>query len=328
MDQVAAQHIGQTYLPSLVLSFATEGGDWGVTLSRNEQGADIPPMADPRIVLEKLFPPRDTSQLAEVRERLALRKSILDAAIEEINDLRQNVGVADRRRLDEYLDSVREIEQRLTNRRQILSLPRPNVSPEGIDLDRRPYSGNPTHSMREWIEVMTDLIVLAFQTDMTRVVTYALADEGTPGTYGREWIEWKEQFRHRYTDPHNMHHVGGDLEELESAEAKAFAARDALFVRCFARMLDKLAAVPAQDGTLLDYCQLLIGGSQDRTHRAVNFPLLLAGGKKLGWRHGQHVRYPQGRVPTSDLYLTMLKAARCRVSSFKESRGILSELLV
>ncbi|MBL8795324.1 MAG: DUF1552 domain-containing protein [Planctomycetia bacterium] len=327
VDQVAAQHLGNTYLPSLVLSFATDGGDFGCTLSRNALGADIPPLANPRAVFDALFPAKDPAAIGEQKKRLAQRRSILDAASGDISSLQRDLGTGDRQRLDEYLSSVRDLERRLATREGLLAAARAEVSLGGINLDQPSYATGPTVSMREWMEAMTDLVVLGLQTDMTRIVTYALADEGTPGTYGREWVEWKAQYKHKYSNPHNMHHIGGDLEELESAEARTMAARDALFIQCFGRMLDQLAKIPARDGTLLDHCQLLIGGAQDRTHRAVNFPLLVAGGKKLGWKHGQHVRYPQGKVPTSDLFLTMLAAAGCPVKSFKESRGILSELL-
>ncbi len=327
VDQLAAQHFGHTYLPSLVLSFGTEGGDHGVTLSRNPQGADIPPMASPRAVFNSLFPPEDAAQLQATQERLALKKSILDAAIDEIRSLHRQLGASDQRRVDAYLTTVRDVEQRVTSRREILEMPRPKVNIEGINLDQEIEWKEPVTSIKQWMEAMTDLIVIAFQTDMTRVVTYALGDEGTPGYYGREWVEWKEKYKHNFGNPHNMHHNGGNLNELESADAKAFGARDALYITCFGRMLDKLQATPATDGNLLDYCQLLIGGAQDKTHRAVNFPLLVAGGKKLGWKHNQHVQFDQGKVPTSDLFLTMLQAAGCPVERFKESRGPLSELL-
>jgi hypothetical protein len=328
VDQVAAQHFGETYLPSLVMSFGTEGGDHGVTLSRNAQGADIPPVASPQAVFDLLFPPEDPARLQAATRRLALRKSILDATGEQARGLRRRLGVSDQRRVDEYLDSVREVERRAAMRKVVLSQPRPDVRTERLNLDFPVEFNQPITSMREWMEVMTDLIVLGFQTDMTRVVSYALGDEGTPGSYGREWVEWKEKFKPRFDNAHDMHHKGGELEELDSPEAQAFGARDALIVQCFGRMLDKLAAIPARDGTLLDHCQLLLGGAQDRTHRAVNFPLLVAGGKKLGWKHGQHVRYEPRKVPTSDLFLTMLQAAGCPVESFKESRGPLTELLV
>jgi hypothetical protein len=97
---------------------------------------------------------------------------------------------------------------------------------------------------------------------------------------------------------------------------------------CLARLMDKLQAIEAHEGTLLDHTVLLMGGSQDSSHSGGNFPTLLAGGRKLGFKHGQHLRWPGEKVPMSNLYLTILQQLGCPVESFKESNGILSELLV
>ena len=105
-------------------------------------------------------------------------------------------------------------------------------------------------------------------------------------------------------------------------------ARDQMFCACLARLMDKLQAIETNDGTLLDHSALLLGGSQISSHSGSSFPMLLAGGKRLGFKHGQHVKWKGDQRSASDLYLTILQQLGCRVDSFKESTGPLSELLV
>jgi hypothetical protein len=103
--------------------------------------------------------------------------------------------------------------------------------------------------------------------------------------------------------------------------------RDVMFCELFARMIDKLKDIRATEGTLLDHTVLLLGGAQISSHSGKSFPTLLAGGRRLGFRHGQHIRYPQERKPMSDLYLTVLQQLGCPVRSLKESTGPIAELL-
>ena len=105
------------------------------------------------------------------------------------------------------------------------------------------------------------------------------------------------------------------------------ASRDEMLVACLARLMDKLKAIRAADGNLLDHTVLLFGGAQISSHSGKSFPTLLAGGRKLGFKHGQHVKYEGDKVPMSNLYLTILQQLGCPVKSFKESAGLLSEVL-
>ena len=112
MDQVAAKHLGPTWLPSLALSFADGVGT--ATLSRNSLGVDVPATANYRTVFERLFPPADKAQLKEAHLRLALDRSILDTAVDGVKDFQRQLGHLDRQRLDQYLESIRDVEKRLT----------------------------------------------------------------------------------------------------------------------------------------------------------------------------------------------------------------------
>jgi hypothetical protein len=318
MDQVAAQHIGQTYLPSLALSW--ESGVGTRTLSRNALGVDIPAVADYKQVFSRLFPPADRSQLKDAQERVVLDRSVLDTAVGDIKTFRGRLGSADQHRLDQYLESIREVEKRLTDRGQILERGRPQFDEQGVRL----VAPSGKSSMREHLELMTDLVALGFQTDMTRVVTQVLGGEGGPNY--DEYKTWSKAAGGQLRGAHDYHHKGcqGDP---NSPDAKVILARDEMFVAMLARLMDKLAAVPANDGTLLDHTVLLLGGSQISSHSGKSFPMLLAGGKKLGFKHGQHLKWNTDTRPASDLYLTILQQLGCPTKSFKESTGTIGELL-
>ncbi len=318
MDQVAARHIGPTYLPSLSLSW--KDGVGTTTLSRNALGVDVPAIGTHRTVFERLFPPADAAGLAEAKERIALDKSVLDTAMGGVRDLRRGLGYADGQRLDQYLEAVRGVERRLDDKRGILDAGRPRFDESGVRLEPRSKD-----SMREHIELMMDLVVLAFQTDMTRVVTQSLGGEGGPNY--DEYKDWAKCAGGTLRGAHDFHHKGSSNRPPDNPDVKVLGYRDEMLTACLARLMDKLAGIEALDGTLLDHSVLLMGGSQISSHSGGSFPTLLAGGGKLGFKHGAHHRWEGGAVPMSNLYLTILQQLGCPVESFKESDGVLSELL-
>lgn len=317
-DQVAAKHLGPTYLPSLALSWTSGVG--AATLSRNSLGVDIPASSDYRQVFENLFPPADASQLKNARERIALNRSILDAATGDIKSLKRKLGVADQDRIEQYLESIREVEKRLDDRDAILKAGRPDFDEESVRLV--PQGKN---SMKEHLELMMDLIALAFQTDMTRVVTHCLGGEAGPNY--SEYPEWAKETGAPTRGTHDYHHKGSGNRGADNPDTKLIGKRDRLFMTCLARLMDKLDSIKASDGSLLDHTTLMMGGSQISSHSGSNFPMMLAGGKKLGFKHGQHVKWKKDERSASDLYMTILQQLRCPVEKFKESKGDLSEIL-
>ena len=317
MDQVAAKYIGPTYLPSLALSWSDGVGTR--TLSRNQRGVDIPATANYRAVFERLFPPTGPAQLAEAKARLALNRSILDTASESVRDLRRKLGSIDARRLDQYLDSVREVERRLDEKQQILQRGRPVFDETRVRLE--PQGKN---SMRQHIELMMDLIALSFQTDMTRVVTHCLGGEGGPNY--DEYRQWADTAGGKLRGAHDFHHKGSQGRK-DSPDTQVLQYRDEMLCACLSRLMDRLKATETRDGTLLDHCVLLMGGSQISSHSGKSFPMLLAGGQKLGFRHGHHLRWKHDERPASDLYLTILQQIGCPVTSFKESHAPIAELI-
>jgi len=318
MDQVAARHLGPTYVPSLALSW--QDGVGTRTLSRNAMGADIPAVANYRSVFERLFPPADRAQIKDAQARLAQDRSILDTATGGVKSFQGRLGYSDRQRVEQYLESVREVEQRLTDKDAILEQGRPQFDEAGVRLQPQGKS-----NMQEHIELMMDLVALSFQTDMTRVVTHCLGGEGGPNY--DNYKDWAKQAGAPLRGAHDVHHKGSGNRGADNPDTKVLGYRDVMFSACLARLMDKLKAIPARDGTLLDHTVLLMGGSQISSHSGGSFPMLLAGGRKLGFKHGRHIKWPSGTKPASDLYLTILQQLGCPVKSFKESAGPITELL-
>jgi len=316
MDQVAVKHLGSTWLPSLALSFADGVGT--ATLSRNSLGVDIPSTASYRTVFERLFPPADKTQLKDAHARLALNRSILDTATGNVRDFQKQLGSIDKQRIEQYLESIRDVEKRLNDNEEILKQGRPKFDEESVKL--QPQGKN---SMREHIDLMMDLIALAFQTDMTRVVTQSLGGEGGPNY--EEYKDWAQKAGAPVRGAHDVHHKPGTA--ADAPEAKVMNQRDETLCTCLSRLMDKLKGIQAKDGTLLDHTVLLFGGAQISSHSGKSFPTILAGGKKLGFKHGQHVKFESEKKPMSNLYLTILQQLGCPVTAFKESTGTLSEVL-
>ncbi|MGC6467343.1 MAG: DUF1552 domain-containing protein [Akkermansiaceae bacterium] len=317
-DQVAAKYLGPTYLPSMALSWTSGVG--AATLSRNSLGVDIPATNDYRKVFENLFPPADASQLKNAKERIALNRSILDTAVGDINALKRRLGTADQERIEQYLESIREVEKRLDDRDAILQQGRPQFDEKGVRLE--PKAKN---SMKEHLELMMDLIALAFQTDMTRVVTHSLGGEAGPNY--SEYPEWAKETGAPTRGVHDYHHKGSGNRGADNPDTRLIGKRDQLYCACLSRLMDKLQSIKASDGTLLDHTTLMMGGSQISSHSGSNFPMLLAGGSKLGFKHGQHVKWKKDERSASDLYMTILQQLRCPIESFKESKSDLSEIL-
>ena len=318
VDQVAAKHLGPTYLNSLVLSWTNGVGT--TTLSRNSLGVDIPATADYRKVFERLFPPADRAEIKKKQERLALNRSILDTAMGNVKDVKRKLGRIDQERVDQYLHSVREVEKRLIQNEAILGDGRPKFDESKVRLEREAKN-----SFQEHVELMTDLIVLAFQTDMTRVATQCLGGEAGPNF--DDYKVWANKAGAQQRGTHDVHHKGGGNRGADNPDVIALSYRDEMLCACMARFMDKLKGIRASEGSLLDHTAILFGGAQTASHVGSSFPTILAGGKSLGFKHGQHVKWQKDKRPMSDLYLTILQQLGCPVNSFKESAGPIGDLL-
>ncbi len=317
-DQVAAQAIGQqTKFASLELG--TEKGrqsgkcdsGYACSYSNNISWRDsTTPMTketNPRLVFERLF---GSDNEAEKSESSARRKrfqnSILDFVLEDAKRLSSKVGSKDRGKLDEYMNAVREIELRLERAEKDA-----NERPEYLaDYDRP--EGIPS-SYEDHIRLMGDMMVLAFQTDMTRVATFMLANEGSNKSY--RFIGVNEGH-------HSLSHHGSDPKKLRKiSNINEFHAKQVSYI------LQRLKSIPEGNGSLLDNCMIVYGAgiSDGNRHNNENLPVIMAGKAGGAIKPGRHIRY-SSETPMSNLYLSMLDQMGVKENRFGDSTGRLTGL--
>jgi len=315
LDQLIGNRIGHlTRFSSLTLS--SDGGVGAPgrtkTLSFSASGRPIPSLASPRAIFNRLFGVKNRS-LTEQRRAFGRDRSILDNVLNETATLQRDLSAADRRRLEEYTTSVREIERRLERADRWLDVERPKIKASDFDLNATPRG-----DARDYIRAIYDLMYVALLTDSTRAITYQITSEDAKGI--------GDHFPKSIGLPghHNLSHGTGGKKGYEN-----WARYDQFLTTQFAYFLKRLASTDDsfQDGSLLDHTIVYYGCSTSRTHRAVNYPLILAGGKSMGFRHGRHRHIDESRYRLSDLYVTILKQLGLDIDKFADSNGSLSQLL-
>lgn len=313
VDQIAAHQIGQeTQLPSLELAMdlvsmvgQCDNGYACVyqnNLSWSSPTTPLPAEAHPRLVFETLFGAGGSA--AERQAAMQQRASLLDSITEEIGRLERTLGPADRNRVREYLDAVREVERRIERAEQNSQ---ENPLP---DLDRP--QGVPA-AYGDHARLMFDLQRLALQGDITRVITFQLARETSNRSYPEIGIS---------EGHHPLTHHGNDPEKIAKV-----AKINQFHVSLFAGFLESLQATPEGDGSLLDHVLYLYGSGMGNpnVHDHENLPILVAGGAAGNMRGGRHIRYDQP-TPLANLHLTLLDKVGVKVDSFADSNGTVDEL--
>ncbi len=314
MDQVAADHVGdQTRFRSM--TFSTDGGvgepTRASTLSFATNGQPIPALNQPRLIYNRLFGV-ETSSLAEQRQQLENSQSMLDLVLEHSKSIRRQLGKSDRNKLDEYLSSVREIERRVERSERWLDIPKPQVNASGLHLDAD------DNTPGEWIKTMFDLIYLAFQTDSTRLATYQLGNmNGATSIAGK--------FPQLLGFGQNMHQLAHGWNKPGGAEA--LGKWDRFRTEQLSYFLRRLRDTPEGDGNLLDHTLVMYGSSNSSTHNNHNYPIILAGGDKLGMRHGCYHKFDES-IPFANVHRTLLGRLEVPVESFADSTGELTQLLI
>jgi hypothetical protein len=315
VDQAIAAVVGRaTRLPSLEVG--CEGGKPGGTcdngyscayqtnLSWRTASSPMPKETDPRVVFERLFGDRVRPESDAVRARREReRRSVLDFVAEDATQLSDELGTADRRKLDEYLTSVREVERRLQQAQPAVTIGRERlVRPAGV-----------TESFEKHARLLADLVALAFHADLTRVVTFVLGNDGSNRSYREVGVP---------EGHHDVSHHGND-----PARHEKLRRINRLHVGQLAYLLGRLKAVPQGDGTLLDHCLIVYGSgiSDGDRHNHEDLPILLAGGGGGIHRGGRHVRHPGG-TPLCNLYLALLDAMEVSAARFGDSTGRLGAL--
>ena len=306
-DQVLAQRwASETRVPSLqigcedsrMVGNCDTGSSCAYTNSLSWKDPDTPLAVEvnPRAVFERLFGTVDPSLPAEVRARRALyRKSILDQTRENTQRLMTNLGPADKRKMDEYLTGIREVETRISHAEKDQVTP-PVEKPSGIPF-----------VYAEYVKLMIDLQVIAFQADLTRVSTMMLGREGSVRTYPEIGVP----------DPHHplTHHRGHPDFIEKVTNINCFHAE------LFAGFVERLKATVDGDGTLLDHSVILYGSalSDGNAHSNFDLPLLVAG-HAGGVRGGRHVA-AEPKTPVANLFVQLLNCAGMETESFADSTG-------
>ena len=254
---------------------------------------------NPRSVFERLFGAADPSLSPEVRARRVLyRRSILDLTRGNTERLLSSLGAPDRRKMDEYLTGIREVEKRITASENDPMTP-PSEKPSGIPFEYPAY-----------VKLMFDLQVIAFQSDLTRVSTMMLGREGSVRTYPEIGVP----------DPHHplTHHRGHPdfIEKVTKINCH--------HVELFAYFLGRLKATADGDGTLLDHSAILYGSalSDGNAHSNFDLPLVLAG-RAGGIRGGRHVA-AEPKTPVANLFVQMMNCAGVKTERFADSTGMLN----
>src|SRR4051812_14376360 len=274
IDQLIARHAGaHTRIPSLVLS--SHGGvgtkSRSTTISFDAQGRSVPAESTPRRIFERLFEPPAEGDRAARERALASGRRRVDFLLEDSRSLRNNLGRPDQQRLDEFLQSLSEVENRLQRSQEWLGRALPQVDRGSVNLDVSPRG--PT----DYIRTMLDLIVLAFETDTTRVAAYQICAEDGVGVCDR--------FPSILGIGSGGHHgLSHDNNSLNWARYDRFLAEQ------FAYFLNRLASSHEGDARLLDNTMALYGSGTSTTHNARNYPTILVGGSNLGLRHGRFIK--------------------------------------
>jgi hypothetical protein len=311
LDQVVARNIGQhTTLPSLEVAAeitqqaaACSGSAcfYNTTLSFRDAGSPLPMEHNPRKVFVQLFGEGDTPQ-----ERAAISdqtRSLLDRVRGGITAMRRDLGAGDRAVLDRYVETVREIERRV----QLAS----SRDLSNIDVPEAPIGE--LNAFGSQVDLLFDLIALAYQADLTRVASYIMVAEGTNRTYNH--IGVSDSF-------HPVSHHANDLGRIEK-----LAKIQAWHMERFAAFVTKLSSIPDGDGTLLDHSMFLYGSNMSNSDRHNGHPLptILVGGGNGALKGGQHIELREP-TPLANLHLTILDKISARQESFGDSTGLIANV--
>jgi hypothetical protein len=312
-DQLAARQLGdRTRLPSLELAVEKYRGagncDSGYscvyehTLSWRDATTPVPPEVNPRQVFDRLFADKPSDPEAIARNEL--RASILDSVLDDAKDLNRKLGGSDKKKLDQYLSSVRDLEKRIARVDPLtpMVLPDDVSRPAGVPAD-----------LTEHIRLLCDLMVLAFQTDTTRISTFMLGREGSEQKYRMVGVtEGHHTISHHMNRPDN-------LEKLKLINT--------YLVTQLAYLTGKLKSVKEGEGTLLDNCMIAFGSAiaDPNRHAHHDLPMLLVGRGGGTIKPGRHLRYKTD-TPLNNLWLAMLDRAGAKADKLGDSTGLLDGL--
>ena len=302
-DQVAAETFGKdTRFPSVQLSYkgADNGHGPGLSLAWNQQGKPMAALNTPVTAFHRLFSD-DNTPLAQRQAALQQRRSVLDTVLEDARSVGRGLSQADTDKLDEYFQSIREIEVRLSKEEEWLDVPK--VKPD--DALKEPGEG--LEGVEE-VKMMYDLMVAAMQVDASRVFTY------------RQPINTFIRSMGATITAHNMSHYGDGARKEVSME------RDAKQAELLAHFIDRLKATKEVDGSsLFDHTTLTLGSNINSIHYLTNCPTVVTGGGS-GVKHGRNLVMEDPKTPLCNLWLSLLKGSGVEVESHGDSNGQIDAL--
>ena len=316
-DQLAAAEVGHlTRFPSLELGIegsAQSGScDSGYScaytsnLSWANETTPIPKEINPQAVFDRLVGSDDpsTSQAA-AQQRNLYRTSVLDFVREDAQDIQKSLGQRDQQKLDEYLHAVRDVERRLTLAE---TLKKPD-----LDLTNFPRPAGVPETYEQHLKMMFDLVVLAFQSDSTRVLTLMFANEGSDRNYRELGISGGH---------HELSHHGNN-----AAKQAAISKINQFHTTLLSYLLERLKSIPEGDGSLLNNCMLLYGSgiADGNVHNHDGLPILLFGQGGGTIKTGRHLKF-EAETPLTNLYVAMLQRMGISIDAFGDSTGALSQL--
>jgi hypothetical protein len=314
IDQMIAQKIGtSTLIPSMQMAVEDPGANssncgegysctYTNTISWSTPSTPLPMELNPQVTFERMFGDGSTAE-----ERAARRdqdRSILDSLTGSLSRLRTNISAADKARLDEYAQDVREIERRLQiAKKAAVDAPAESTVPVGVP-----------ESFDEHIKLQFDLMALAFRGDITRVGTLLYARDLTSRNYPDSGT---------LTSFHGGSHHGEDPKRI-----KDYSVMNQYHVKMLAHFIEKLAKTPDGDGTLLDHSLVMYGTNMGNSnqHRHEDVPFVLVGGANGQLKGGRHLVYPSKQVPSGNLLLSVLDRFNIHLDSIGDSTGRLEEL--
>jgi len=312
IDQIVAREQGRfTQLASLEL--AIESGDtagacdqgfacaYTNTISWRSANTPLPTQNDPRAVFERLFGDSGSTDRNVRLARMQRERSVLDSVIQEVAHLRGALGQGDSAKLTEYLEAIRDVERRIQMAEE----------QSGQELPLIEHPGGIPAAFEDHVKLMFDLEVLAYQCDLTRVITFMMGREFSGVTYPQIGVP----------DAHHpiSHH------QNEAEKVAKVARINAYHVKLFAYLLDRLRTTPDGDGSLLDHMTMIYGAgiADSNAHSPLNIPLVLAGGSAGQLRGGRHIRYTD--MPLANLHLTLLDKLGVQWDRIGDSTGRLDD---
>ncbi|HBM76588.1 MAG TPA: hypothetical protein DD438_00645 [Verrucomicrobiales bacterium] len=317
VDQMAANYLAQeTRLPSLELSCdgVRKSGScdsgyscaYQYNISWRSSTQPMTPESNPRLVFERLFGSGSQSERGESQaRRRAEKRSILDFVLEDAKAMEKSLGRNDQQKLDEYMTGVREIERQIEKAESIGPPPDPGVEP--------PANGAP-REYHEHIRIMFEMMILAFQTDQTRIASFLLAHDGSNRNFPTHGVR---------EGHHGLSHHGGNRSKIEK-----IAKIDTFYLEQLAYFLERMRNTKDVDGKPLLYNSMIVWGgglSDGDRHTHNDLPIILAGNAGGKFRTGRHVDL-KGDVPMNNLYLRMLDEIGAPAGRLGDSTGILSQV--